>query len=89
MGMSLPYSSSSPAESKEKTEECLKAGSAIKRLMEQNIRPRDIMTRDAFDNAIKLIMVLGGKMPLVHSFQTDHFREHKCGDPSDCHGPRV
>lgn len=60
MGMSLPYSSSNPAISPEKIAECHIAGKAIKNLMEKNIRPSDIMTKKAFENAITLIMILGG-----------------------------
>jgi dihydroxy-acid dehydratase len=65
MGMSLPYSSSNPALSEEKQKECMEAGKAIKLLMEKNILPRDIMTRKAFENAITLIMVLGGSTNAV------------------------
>lgn len=65
MGMSLPYSSSNPALSEEKQKECIEAGKAIKLLMEKNILPRDIMTRKAFENAITLIMVLGGSTNAV------------------------
>jgi dihydroxy-acid dehydratase len=60
LGMSLPYSSSNPAESKEKLQECYQAGAAIRLLMERDIIPRDIMTRAAFENAITIVMVLGG-----------------------------
>lgn len=65
LGMSLPYSSSNPALSLEKKEECLAAGKAIKVLMEKNILPSDIMTRKAFENAITIIMVLGGSTNAV------------------------
>jgi dihydroxy-acid dehydratase len=65
LGMSLPYSSSNPALSEEKKQECLAAGKAIKNLMEKNIRPSDIMTRKAFENAIVVIMVLGGSTNAV------------------------
>jgi dihydroxy-acid dehydratase len=65
LGMSLPYSSSNPALSKEKHEECEAAGKAIRLLMEKDIKPRDIMTRKAFENAITLIMVLGGSTNAV------------------------
>ena len=65
MGMSLPYSSSNPALSEEKHNECLAAGKAIKLLMEKNILPRDIMTRKAFENAITMIMVMGGSTNAV------------------------
>ena len=60
MGMSLPYSSSTPAQNEKKIQECLSAGKAIRILLEKNICPRDIMTRAAFENAIKTVMILGG-----------------------------
>jgi dihydroxy-acid dehydratase len=60
LGMSLPYSSSNPAVSDAKQKECAAAGAAIRILMEKDIKPRDIMTRKAFDNAITLVMTLGG-----------------------------
>jgi dihydroxy-acid dehydratase len=60
MGMSLPYSSSTPAEDPAKQEECLRAGAAIRLLLERDIKPRDIMTREAFENAMVTIMALGG-----------------------------
>ena len=65
LGMSLPYSSSNPALSAEKKQECLDAGVAIRLLLEQDIKPRDIMTRKAFENAIVTIMVLGGSTNAV------------------------
>lgn len=65
LGMSLPYSSSNPALSKEKTNECLAAGKAIRLLIEKDITPKNIMTRKAFENAITLIMVLGGSTNAV------------------------
>jgi dihydroxy-acid dehydratase len=65
MGMSLPYSSSIPAEYPEKLEECLRAGEAIKHLLEKDIKPRDIMTRAAFENAMVVIMILGGSTNAV------------------------
>ncbi len=65
MGMSLPYSSSNPALSEEKKQECLDAGKAIRNLMEKDIKPRDIMTRKAFENAITVIMILGGSTNAV------------------------
>lgn len=65
LGMSLPYSSSNPAISKEKKKECLEAGRAIKNLIEKDIKPSDIMTRKAFENAIVLVMVLGGSTNAV------------------------
>lgn len=65
MGMSLPYSSSTPAEDPGKLQECLNAGAAIKNLLEKNICPRDIMTRDAFENALVMLMALGGSTNAV------------------------
>jgi len=65
LGMSLPYSSSNPALSQEKKDECLAAGKAIKILLEKDIKPSDIMTRQAFENAIVTIMVLGGSTNAV------------------------
>jgi dihydroxy-acid dehydratase len=65
MGMSLPYSSSNPALSDEKKAECLAAGKAIKILLERDIKPSDIMTREAFENAMVVIMVLGGSTNAV------------------------
>jgi dihydroxy-acid dehydratase len=65
MGMSLPYSSSNPALSEEKRKECLDAGKAIRILLEKDIKPKDIITRKAFENAITLIMVLGGSTNAV------------------------
>ncbi|MCK5877905.1 MAG: dihydroxy-acid dehydratase [Candidatus Marithrix sp.] len=65
LGMSLPYSSSIPAEEPGKIEECLKAGAAIRNLLEKDIKPRDIMTRAAFENAMVIIMALGGSTNAV------------------------
>lgn len=65
LGMSLPYSSSNPALSEEKLKECAAAGKAIRVLLEQDIKPMDIMTRKAFENAITVIMVLGGSTNAV------------------------
>jgi dihydroxy-acid dehydratase len=65
MGMSLPYSSSTPAEDPAKREECLRAGEAIRLLLENDIKPRDIMTRKAFENAMVTIMALGGSTNAV------------------------
>lgn len=65
LGMSLPFSSSNPALSEEKQAECLAAGKAIKVLLERDIKPSDIMTRKAFENAIVTIMVLGGSTNAV------------------------
>ncbi len=65
MGMSLPYSSSIPAVDPGKREECLQAGKAIRYLLEQDIKPRDIMTREAFENALVIVMALGGSTNAV------------------------
>lgn len=65
MGMSLPYSSSNPAVSEEKGLECAQIGRAIKSLLEKDIKPRDIMTKAAFENAIRLTMALGGSTNAV------------------------
>jgi dihydroxy-acid dehydratase len=65
LGMSLPYSSSNPALSPEKKQECIDAGEAIKLLLEKDIKPRDIMTRKAFENAITIVAVLGGSTNAV------------------------
>ncbi|MBK9255659.1 MAG: dihydroxy-acid dehydratase [Saprospiraceae bacterium] len=65
LGMSLPYSSSNPALSPEKQKECVDAGAAIRLLLEKDIKPSDIMTREAFENAMTMIMVLGGSTNAV------------------------
>jgi dihydroxy-acid dehydratase len=65
LGMSLPYSSSNPALSAEKKQECVDAGKAILHLLANDIKPSDIMTRKAFENAITIIMVLGGSTNAV------------------------
>ncbi len=65
LGMSLPYSSSIPAVDPGKLEECLQAGQAIRLLLEEDIKPSDIMTRAAFENAMVLITVLGGSTNAV------------------------
>ena len=65
MGMSLPYSSSTPAVDPGKLDECLRAGQAIRHLLEQDIKPRDIMTRAAFENAMVIIMATGGSTNAV------------------------
>lgn len=65
LGMSLPYSSSNPALSEDKQKECREAGKAIRLLLEKDIKPSDIMTREAFENAITVIMVLGGSTNAV------------------------
>ncbi|HET7658236.1 MAG TPA: dihydroxy-acid dehydratase, partial [Bacillales bacterium] len=60
MGMSLPGSASNPAESKAKAEDCQKAGQAVLDLLKKDIRPEQIMTKKAFENAITVVMALGG-----------------------------
>ncbi len=65
LGMSLPYSSSNPALSEDKKSECLRAGKAILNLLEKDIKPRDIMTFEAFENAITIVMILGGSTNAV------------------------
>ena len=65
LGMTLPYSSSTPAETPEKLDECWRAGKAVYELLEKNITPRDIMTRSAFENAMVVVSVLGGSTNAV------------------------
>jgi dihydroxy-acid dehydratase len=65
MGMSLPYSSSTPAEAPEKAAECRAAGKAVLKLLELDLKPRDIMTRAAFENAMVMVMALGGSTNAV------------------------
>ncbi len=65
LGMSLPYSSSNPATSADKEKECLEAGKAIKVLLEKDIKPKDIMTKKAFENAIVTVMIFGGSTNAV------------------------
>ena len=65
MGMSLPYSSSNPGESEDKKLECQKAGEAMRYLIEKDIKPRDIVTKKSLENALKIIMVLGGSTNAV------------------------
>ncbi len=65
LGMSLPYSASIPAEDPEKQRECISAGEAIRTLLEKDIKPRDIMTREAFENAMVVVMAVGGSTNAV------------------------
>jgi dihydroxy-acid dehydratase len=65
MGMSLPYSSSLPATDPGKLEECRRAGDVIRNCMEKDIKPRDIMTREAFENAMAVVMAVGGSTNAV------------------------
>ena len=68
LGMSIPYSSSYPAVSEEKRGECKEAGKYIRILLERDIKPSDIMTREAFENALRVIIVLGGSTNAVLHF---------------------
>ena len=65
LGMSLPYSASNPAASKEKTEELKAVGAAMRKLLELDLKPKDIMTRKSFENALRLIIILGGSTNAV------------------------
>lgn len=65
LGMTLPGSSSNPADSRAKQLECLAAGGAIKNLLELDLKPSDIMTRQAFEDAIVLVMITGGSTNAV------------------------
>jgi dihydroxy-acid dehydratase len=65
LGMSLPYSASAPAEDAAKHDECRRAGQAMRRLLELDLKPRDIMTRQAFENAMVMVMALGGSTNAV------------------------
>jgi dihydroxy-acid dehydratase len=65
LGMSLPYSSSNPAMSEEKRKECMAIGPAIRLLLEKDIKPSDIMTKEAFENAVTVIIALGGSTNAV------------------------
>nr|MBS0020409.1 dihydroxy-acid dehydratase [Gammaproteobacteria bacterium] len=65
LGMSLPYSASTPAVAAGKSQECVRAGQAIRTLLERDIKPRDIMTREAFENAMVVVIALGGSTNAV------------------------
>jgi dihydroxy-acid dehydratase len=65
LGMSLPYSSSTPAVDPQKLDECVRAGAAMYKLLEADLKPRDIMTRAAFENAMVVVTVLGGSTNAV------------------------
>ena len=65
LGMSLPFSSSNPATSEEKKKECKEAGKAIRNLLEKDIKPKDIMTFEAFENAVTIVIALGGSTNAV------------------------
>ncbi len=95
MGMSLPYSASIPAEDPAKKEECRRAGAAMLELLKADIKPRDIMTRAAFENAMVTVMALGGSTNAVlHLIAmarsvgrgTDHRRFPKCQRPHSLSG---
>jgi dihydroxy-acid dehydratase len=68
LGMALPYNSSNPATSKDKTDECFKIGAAMRILLELDLKPKDIVTRKSLENAIRLIAVLGGSTNAVLHF---------------------
>ena len=68
LGMSLPYNSSNPALGKEKTKECIKAGETVKLLLERDIKPKDIVTKKSLENAIRLVIILGGSTNAVLHF---------------------
>ncbi len=65
LGLSLPYSSSLPAEDPGKADECRRAGAAARLLLERDLKPRDILTRDAFENALVMVMAVGGSTNAV------------------------
>ncbi len=65
LGMSLPYSASTPAEDPGKVQECVRAGAAVRLLLERDLKPRDIMTRAAFENAMVVAVALGGSTNAV------------------------
>jgi dihydroxy-acid dehydratase len=65
LGMSLPYSASIPAVDQAKVDECKRAGQAVRLLLERDIKPRDIMTREAFENAMVIVIALGGSTNAV------------------------
>ncbi|KGX84284.1 dihydroxy-acid dehydratase [Pontibacillus marinus] len=78
MGMSLPGSSSNPAESDHKAKDCEAAGEAVRYLLEESIYPKDIMTKEAFENAITVVMALGGStnailhlLSMAHAIEVD------------------
>jgi len=78
LGLGLPYTSSNPAQSPQKEQECTKAGEAIKYLIYHDLKPRDIVTKASFENAIALITVLGGStnavlhlLAMAHAFEVD------------------
>ncbi|MET2983809.1 dihydroxy-acid dehydratase [Aureibaculum conchae] len=68
LGMALPYNSSNPAISKDKEEESIAAGKAIRILLEKDIKPSDIVTRKSLENAVRLVTILGGSTNAVLHF---------------------
>ena len=68
LGMSLPYNSSNPATGKEKQEESIRAGETMRILLEKDIKPSDIITKQSLENAIRLVTVLGGSTNAVLHF---------------------
>ena len=76
LGMSLPNSSAQAATSPDKNQDCIRAGAAVMNLIEQNIRPLDIMTRNAFENAITVVIALGGSTNAVLHLLA---MAHSCG----------
>ena len=68
LGMTLPYNSSNPANGKDKRSESVKAGKAIRNLLEKDIKPSDIITRQSLENAIRLVTILGGSTNAVLHF---------------------
>jgi dihydroxy-acid dehydratase len=65
LGMSLPYSSSTPADDPAKSDECRRAGLAARALLERDLKPLDILTRASFENAVVMVMALGGSTNAV------------------------
>src|SRR6185312_13749092 len=68
LGLSLPYSSSAPATSEKKQQECLLAGAAIRNLLEKDIKPKDIITYESVTNAVRVAMIMGGSTNLILHF---------------------
>src|SRR5688572_27050596 len=65
LGLSLPYSSSLPAEDPGKADECRRAGAAVRTLLERDLKPLDILTKQSFENAIAMVMAVGGSTNAV------------------------
>jgi len=68
LGMSMPYNSSNPAIGKEKQQDAINSGFALKNLIENDIKPSDIITRKSFENAVRLLTLLGGSTNAVLHF---------------------